>query len=342
MSCSMWNIKCRLMPCTIFFVLFTIHRQQTPQYFYFHMIMNELEQAVCIVYLYTAVAAQLDWMQLCNMVYRMNKIKQNTKHIFYVRKIAFVAWFQSLRYTELCSSILRKRITQFKNDISNLTNHFTRFFTLSILFVFILFFSSGFSFIAHISVVRLSAARLHLCQRNKLSVCQISVQRLRLNQYSNYAYINVMHALFAFIHSIPFINTIFSHCKQKCTRTQSTLWFTFFEQKAKKNWKFASNFESVNIFCLNLGYRFVLSLLLFVSFFLPSFLPAFIVHGSGCLWINNSLKTKNKKPTIVFATKHAIIMAFENEWKFQGRDFFLILKNEVLSKIFSENNEYKS
>lgn len=135
-------------------------------------------------------------------------------------------------HAELCSSILRKRITQCKSNTSNFTNHFYSVCSLS-LHLCVFFYLSGFIFTPFIFQLFGSAAPAPLCQRNKLSVCQISVQRLRLNQYRNYAYINIMHALFAFIqfiHSIPFIITvvhIFSHCKQKCSRTQRVYFMNY-------------------------------------------------------------------------------------------------------------------
>lgn len=143
-------------------------------------------------------------------VYRMNKIKHQAHFLCW--RIAFAAWISShCRYTELCSSILRKRSTQSTTDSSNLTNHSTRvslslcisicLFSFFFLFVFFPLFihRSYFSCLA-------PCGSTPLCQRNKLSVCQISVQRLRLNQYSNYAYINIMHALFAFIQLIHSIH----------------------------------------------------------------------------------------------------------------------------------------
>lgn len=137
------------------------------------------------------------------------------------------------RNYSLCSSILRKRITQSNSNTSNSTNHFYSFFHSHSFHPFVCVFFAFCFFPLFIFQLFGSAAQAPLCQRNKLSVCQISVQRLRWSiaaimhniKYNACTFrLRTIHSFFPFIISL----FSFSHCTQKCARTYSAVWITFF------------------------------------------------------------------------------------------------------------------
>lgn len=78
------EIKCRLMPCTIFFVFVHIDNRHHDIFVFFVRIWSWI--AVYAMCVWECCCSTTGLLQLCNMVYRMDKMT-NTKHIFYAGKL---------------------------------------------------------------------------------------------------------------------------------------------------------------------------------------------------------------------------------------------------------------